>query len=779
MSNQIGRFEILSEITQSALGSVYKVNDPDSGRTVVLKTLRMQTFGEQSAALVQRVLQESENARPLNSPNIAQLYGIAEIDGQLCAWMEYVQGNSVGTMLVRREGFSIWDLQDIARQTCQGLDHARVHGAVHWSLEPAKIMVSWDGTVKTLDFGVSTMSTFACQDPGRVPEILYYMSPEQVRGEPLDGRSNLFSLGSILYEMVTEMKPFAGNNGDELCKQITEVSPPPPDQLNRKVNSPLAKLIMKALAKAPDQRYQSGQELLHDLENCNETHPQATTKKIAQPRMNNAEDTSTAKVRSAAAAAGWPGAGPVQEKNRATPNDAAAQTASLRASGYVQGLREPGPSMSAFPATEEDTPRALPVDPMMDDARGPAAKRPSFSDVSELPPLKEVVVAPPLAATEQPEQIEQSRAATPKSAAPQKPRVQPRQVAKKAVTEIKKTPPRLFGYSIATAAGVILLVIAGIALHIYLQNSESSSSHFGATVPEAQPKPAQPAASPSVPISRPAAVTAVPEEISAEPSVSVAQRDSRKRKQKAPMPTAPAVIPGQLTINSTPEGAAVRVDGRTDPSWVTPFNIPGLSPGQHSVSITKPGYSLETRTIEVASNSKSFLVVQLALAGATAVLNSDPAGAAVFLDGKNTGRLTPVQISVDKPGVHTLLLKKQGYLEESTTANLQAGQSFRFAPALKPLGTTDEIKIGGGKFKKLFGGGDTAGMGTVNVKTQPKGAQVAVNNRVLDKPSPLQFYLNPGNYVIDITMSGYKDIHRVITVEKSGKLTLDEDMERQ
>src|SRR5437764_2551419 len=447
MSNQIGRFEILSEITQSALGSVYKVNDPDSGCTVVLKTLCLQTFGEQSAALVQRVLQESENARPLNSPNIAQLYGIAEIDGQLCAWVEYVQGNSVGTMLVRREGFSIWDLQDIARQTCQGLDHARVHGAVHWSLEPAKIMVSWDGTVKTLDFGVSTMSTFACQDPGRVPEILYYMSPEQVRGEPLDGRSNLFSLGSILYEMVTEMKPFAGNNGDELCKQITEVSPPPPDQLNRKVNSPLAKLIMKALAKAPDQRYQSGQELLHDLENCNETHPQPTTKKIAQPRMNNAEDTSTAKVRSAAAAAGWPGAGPVQEKNRATPNDAAAQTASLRASGYVQGLREPGPSMSAFPATEEDTPRALPVDPMMDDARGPAAKRPSFSDVSELPPLKEVVVAPPLAATEQPEQIEQSRAATPKSAAPQKPRVQPRQVAKKAVTEIKKTPTRLFGYS--------------------------------------------------------------------------------------------------------------------------------------------------------------------------------------------------------------------------------------------------------------------------------------------------------------------------------------------
>src|SRR5438034_7526616 len=122
MSNQIGRFEILSEITQSALGSVYKASDPDTGQTVVLKTLRLQPFGEQSAGLVQRVLEEVESAKPLNSPNIAQAYGAAEIDGQLCAWMEYVQGNSVGTMLARREGFSIWDLQDIARQTCQGLD---------------------------------------------------------------------------------------------------------------------------------------------------------------------------------------------------------------------------------------------------------------------------------------------------------------------------------------------------------------------------------------------------------------------------------------------------------------------------------------------------------------------------------------------------------------------------------------------------------------------------------------------------------------------------------
>src|SRR5206468_3553777 len=173
------------------------------------------------------------------------------------------------------------------------LDHARVHNAVHWSLEPAKIMVSWDGTVKILDFGISTMGTFAFQIPGSTPEILYYTSPEQVRGEPLDSRSNLFSLGAILYEMVTEMKPFAGNSADELCSQITEATPPAPDQVNRKISPPLGKLIMKALAKMPDQRYQSGQELIYDLENCNETHTgthaKTAAKKSSQPGVSSSQ----------------------------------------------------------------------------------------------------------------------------------------------------------------------------------------------------------------------------------------------------------------------------------------------------------------------------------------------------------------------------------------------------------------------------------------------------------------------------------------------------------
>jgi hypothetical protein len=148
------------------------------------------------------------------------------------------------------------------------------------------------------------------------------------------------------------------------------------------------------------------------------------------------------------------------------------------------------------------------------------------------------------------------------------------------------------------------------------------------------------------------------------------------------------------------------------------------------------------------------------------------------MDGRDTGRVAPTQISVDKPGNHSFVFKKQGYLDETTTVNLQMGQTFRLSPSLRALGNTDDIKIGG-KFKKLFGGGDTSGMGAVSVKTQPKGAQVAINNRIVDKSSPLELYLDPGTYVVDITLSGFKSVHRVINVEKNGKISIEESLDRE
>ena len=275
MSNKIGRFEILSEIAHSDLTSVYKATDPESGQTVALKTIKLEPLGEQAALLVKNLLEEAQASKVLNSHNIARLNGGEELDGLFCASLEYVQGNSVATMLARKEGFSIWDLQDIARQTCQGLDHAHAKNLVHYTLEPAKIMVSWDGTVKILGFGISTMSACAAQASGNAPGVLHYMSPEQLRGDPLGAPSNIFTLGAIFYEMVTERKAFDGEDADQVRQSISEMTPVAPDQINRKIHPALSQVIMKALSKAPEERYQSGQDLVNDLERCKESATKA------------------------------------------------------------------------------------------------------------------------------------------------------------------------------------------------------------------------------------------------------------------------------------------------------------------------------------------------------------------------------------------------------------------------------------------------------------------------------------------------------------------------
>jgi serine/threonine protein kinase len=840
MSNKIGRFEILSEIAHSEISSVYKATDPENSQTVALKTVRLEPLGEQAPALVKSLLEEAEASKVLNSHNIALLYGAEEVDGVFCASLEYVQGNSVATMLARKEGFSIWDLQDIARQTCQGLDHAHAKNVVHYTLEPAKIMVSWDGTVKVLGFGVSTMSAFAAQASGTPPGVLHYMSPEQLRGDPLSSSSNMFSLGAIFYEMVTERKAFDGQDADQVRQSIAEMTPVAPDQVNRKLHPALSQVIMKALAKSPEERYQSGQELVNDLERCKESATkaaaaakpgQAAQKAPAQPKaaapasapaakaaptpvsqakpwvkpaapaakasppastppQGGHEVTEPPAAKAAAAAAGWNGSSANSSSaGLNTPNldlaapiinpaEAAVETFSVESfSGPASG---PTANMSsaAIVEPEVEAPK-IHVDPMMVEApKGGAGASRSFSEIDELPPLKEVYVAPPPPPPppDEPSPHDAAVYATVfKNAPPEKPKVQPREVAKKAVAEIKKTPPKFFMVSIAGAIGIILLIVAAIAWHIHSENADDDATPAQSAA-NASAQPATPAT--QAPAAAQTPVQVAPEPVTAEPrEVSVQPKYNNKKKAK-PRPVAPAIVPGQLSVTSTPAGAQIQIDGQNNSTWVTPFTLASLNPGQHTLTISKPGYAPETRNIDVGSGSKSFISVQLGQLTATVSVSSDPTGVAVWIDGKDTGRVTPAQISVDKPGNHSFVFKKQGYLDETTSANLQVGQTFHLSPSLRPLANADNVKIGG-KFKKLFGSSETAGMGAVSIKTQPKGAQIAINNRIVDKNSPVELYLDPGNYVLDITMSGFKSIHRVITVEKNGKVAIDESLDRE
>ena len=842
MATMFGRFEVQSELSKSDTASIYKALDTETNQVVALKTQSLEPLGDRADAFVETLIAEGEATRDLVHQNIVLLYGAGEIEGQFCAAMEYIQGNSVATMLARKEGFSIWDLLDITRQVCAGLEHAASKGVAHHSLEPAKIMVQWDGMVKILGYGISNMGLIEAESGNGLGRLMPYCSPEQIRGEAIDLRSNLFTLGAILYEMVVGRLAFDAADPVTLVSRIENETPASPSSVNPKIQPAVSALIMKALAKDPAERYQSAHDLLEDLEKCKETKKAApetrkpgaaaavtvnpaaraaaaskfvapaasvpkpepparpVTAKPASPASSMrpastsvspaaGRSTETRSIAAAAASGASAASSPTTEFDAgynlsssstldATSAESKADSGARMISDFDLSSPESSAAPSAFMSAaaveqerEEPAPR-IAVDPAMS-APAPQSASKSFSDLDELPPLKEPVFTPPA-----PEPVELPRVATQiQPGKEEKPKVQPREVAEKAIKQIATVPPRLMLFSIMGAVAVILVIVLVVFFHVRSEDDGSTA----APRPTKTVKPSAPETekAPAVAQAPKPALPVAP--IDAQPDLTVRQVEKRTPKnRRAPAPApAPVVLTGDAFIDSTPQGAQFQVDGKSDPSWVTPFTVAGLAPGKHIISTNKTGYSADVRSVEVTASAKSSLVLHLAPINALLVVNSSPAGAEIVIDGKPTTRITPAQFAIEK-GSHTVLLRKQGYLEETVTADLGPGQNFQYAPNLRALGNAEEMKTVG-KFNKLFGrnGDSTAGLGTISVHTQPKGAQVAVNQRVLDKLSPVDVMLGPGNYIVDITLTGFKPVHKVVSVDKGGKVAIDEILERQ
>ena len=239
---------------------------------------------------------------------------------------------------------------------------------------------------------------------------------------------------------------------------------------------------------------------------------------------------------------------------------------------------------------------------------------------------------------------------------------------------------------------------------------------------------------------------------------------------------APALMVGELIIDSSPPGATIQLDGQGPLSLETPYTATGLSVGRHTVGLSKPGYATESRTIEIAAGQKSHLMIALTELGATVSIASDPPGAAVFIDGQDSGRTTPVAVIL-KQGSHTLDLRKAGYLQAATKVTLTAGQSFQFAPHLLPTGNEDEIKAVG-KLGRILGRHSRSSVATLQIRTNPKGARIIVNQRVLDKTTPAEFSVPEGSYEIVLALDGYSRVERTISVVAGSTFVVDEKMQK-
>src|SRR5215472_8643548 len=262
----VGRYEIVGELGRGAMGVVYRAKDPTIGRTVALKTMRLDVHGLDAQEMVRRFQNEARAAGVLNHPNIVTIYDAGEEDGIFYIAMEFIEGTTLHELLAEKRVLPTDEVVQISRQICRGLDYAHSNGIVHRDVKPANIMLTPNGTVKIMDFGIAK-SGGQVTNTGQVLGTPNYMAPEQVKGRPLDGRSDLFSLGVILYEMLTGEKPFVGQNVTTIIYKIVNETPITPRDLDVTVHPGLSAIVTKALAKAPDDRYQSGAELIRDLEN--------------------------------------------------------------------------------------------------------------------------------------------------------------------------------------------------------------------------------------------------------------------------------------------------------------------------------------------------------------------------------------------------------------------------------------------------------------------------------------------------------------------------------
>jgi eukaryotic-like serine/threonine-protein kinase len=265
----IGRYEVTGELGKGAMGVVYRALDPLLNRTVAIKTVNMDLDPDEMAEYEARFNQEARAAGSLNHPNIVTIYDVGKSGNVAYMAMELLEGAELKTLLGSGRPLPLTRALDIAAQAADGLSYAHAHDVVHRDIKPANLMIVRDGLVKITDFGIARMrSAEARTQTGIVLGSPKYMSPEQVVGKRAEPRSDIFSLGVILYEMLTGKAPFTGEDLSAIMFQILNVAPPPPSTLNAAVPGVLDFMVAKALAKSPEDRYGDASEMATDLRNC-------------------------------------------------------------------------------------------------------------------------------------------------------------------------------------------------------------------------------------------------------------------------------------------------------------------------------------------------------------------------------------------------------------------------------------------------------------------------------------------------------------------------------
>jgi eukaryotic-like serine/threonine-protein kinase len=265
---QFGRYEIVDELGRGAMGVVYKARDPQIDRLVALKTVFLwgQEPDEEKEFRL-RFMNEAQAAGRLHHSGIVSVFDVGENPENHDPYivLEYVQGESLNRILAREKKLSLEKALKLAEELADALDYAHAQGVIHRDIKPANILITQDGRAKIADFGIAKLNLAHFTIPGRVLGTPAYMAPEQLAGEAVDGRSDLFSLGVILYAMVTGHSPFQGNSATTVCFKVANREPIAASALDMTLPQQLDAVISRAMAKDRKERYQRGSDFADDL----------------------------------------------------------------------------------------------------------------------------------------------------------------------------------------------------------------------------------------------------------------------------------------------------------------------------------------------------------------------------------------------------------------------------------------------------------------------------------------------------------------------------------
>lgn len=264
---RLGRYEILQELGRGAMGVVYKARDPNIDRLVAIKVISPEAGMEPEKAkeLRDRFQREARAAGRLSHPNIVTIYDASEVEGRAYLVMEFIEGKTLDSLMHAGTVFSLQDVASIGNQVALALEYAHQHGIVHRDIKPANIMLTPSGLVKVADFGIARITETSVTRTGLAVGTPSYMSPEQVAGQKVDGRSDQFSLAATLYEMLSGEKAFQGDSLTTVLYRIMQEDPIPLQRVNPGLPQAVDAILRKAMAKNSNDRYSQVADLGRDL----------------------------------------------------------------------------------------------------------------------------------------------------------------------------------------------------------------------------------------------------------------------------------------------------------------------------------------------------------------------------------------------------------------------------------------------------------------------------------------------------------------------------------